>query len=82
MALSRVEDMTIGEISDRVDASNAAADLREDANRARLIKDTTQKILDIVAIKTAKGDPHPFRPGKYGCASCRYEKDHPIHQDA
>lgn len=81
MAASRIEECTIGELSNRVAQSNAREDRAADAQHARLVKETTERILTIVGPRIYGVPFHPWRPGARGCVSCHYAEKHPVHRE-
>ena len=83
MATSRLEDMTIGELSAQVKATNGEEDALIERQRRKIVEATTAKILPLVrtAIPTP---PHPWSPSgqQHGCVRCYYPEDHFVHGSA
>lgn len=84
MAAQRIEDMTIGEISDRVSKTNEREDVEREKQDALVVREITGAVLTLITRQAAVGTPsHPFRPHWKGyCVSCCYAKDHPVHEAA
>lgn len=79
MAASRLEEMTVGELSARVKTMNGEEDRILEKQRRKIIDETTAKILPFVRAPIYVAE-HPFYEAKLGgCIRCHYPKDHPVH---
>lgn len=78
----RIEDMTLGEISDRVEEENGRQEQAERRVFDQIAKETAQKIVGILS--KPKTAAHKFIPygSKHieGCVRCHYSKDHEVHK--
>lgn len=82
MATSRVENMTIGELSDRVLDTNTKEDQLAEQHNARIVSEATARVLSVI-VPPIFGIPHEFRPHRKGhCYACCYASDHMIHKAA
>ena len=84
MGASRIEDMTIGELSDRVQTTINREEAIYQEIEMRVIKELATKIRGLMDEERNEpmGFKHRFWPHPWGhCVGCRYPADHDIHQD-
>jgi hypothetical protein len=76
------EDKTIRELSDEVTKSNNRTDQIHAQEAERLVKETSQKISDLISplVPTPVTSKHRYEGTARGCVRCAYIPEHPIHQ--
>ena len=80
----RIEDMTLGELSEHVADSNKREDERFHRDHTALVKETTAKIMAIMQPTQTQRqiEPHQYIQQRYGhdeCARCPHTRSHPAH---